>query len=249
METTMNRDNPVIGEGVRVLTLRDQAPDCEILINKRLYDLKDLVVNKRVVDIGCGYGRNRKVVESVGGEWVDVEPFEGGAHTVVADAENLPFEDASFDVAIMDAVLEHIPDVGKAFAETARVIKPGGCFIGYVAFMECFHEISYSHLSFKALEHYSKINGMKLEKIGGGGAFGIDYHLRVLLYPLPFKLARKIIASIIRGVIKIKSKFAYLGLRYKRKLSSAEAKELSALYYKVECLRQSNGFEFIIRKL
>lgn len=245
----MNRDNPVKGEGVRVLTLRDQAPDCEILINKALYDLKDLVVNKRVVDIGCGYGRNRKVVESVGGEWVGVEPFEGGAHTVVADAENLPFEDASFDVAVMDAVLEHIPDVGKAFAETARVIKPGGCFVGYVAFMECFHEISYSHLSFKALEHYAKINGMKLERIAGGSAFGIDYHLRVLLYPIPFKYSRKVIASMIRGWIKLKSKLAYLGLRYKRKLSSTEAKELSSLYYNVECLRQSNGFEFIIRKL
>jgi SAM-dependent methyltransferase len=249
METTMNRANPAKAQGVRILTLKDQAPNCEIYINTELYDLKDLVANKRVVDIGCGYGANRKVVESVGGEWVGVEPFEGGAHTVVADAENLPFADASFDVAIMDAVLEHIPDVSKAFAETARVIKPGGCFIGYVAFMECFHEISYSHLSFKALEHFANINGMKLEKISGGSAFGIDYHLRVLLYPLPFKYGRKIVASMIRGWIKLKSKFAYLGLRYKRKLSSAEASELSALYYKVECLRQSNGFQFIIRKL
>ncbi len=245
----MNRENPAKAQGVRILTLKDQAPDCEIFINKDLYDLKDLVANKKVVDIGCGYGANRKVVEAVGGEWVGVEPFEGGAHTVVADAENLPFEDGSFDVAIMDAVLEHIPDVSKAFAETARVVKPGGCFIGYVAFMECFHEISYSHLSFKALEHFANINGMKLEKISGGGAFGIDYHLRVLLYPLPFKYGRKIIASMIRGWIKLKSKVAYLGLRYKRKLSPAEASELSALYYKVECLRQSNGFQFIIRKL
>ncbi|HVA98219.1 MAG TPA: class I SAM-dependent methyltransferase [Bacteroidia bacterium] len=238
----------VKGQGVRKLSLIDQAPDCEMFINTPLYVLTDLVKNKKVVDIGCGYGRNRSIVESVGGEWIGVEPFEGGAHTVVGDAENLPFENNTFDVAIMDAVLEHIPNVSKAFSEIARVLKPGGLFIGYVAFMECFHEISYSHLSFKALEHYSKINGMKLEKISGGSAFGIDYHLRVLFYPLPFKYSRKMIAWMIRGIIRTKSKIAYVGLRFKRKLKSEEAKELASLYFKIECLRQSNGFQYIIRK-
>jgi len=244
----MNRDSPALGQGVRKLTLKDQAPQCEIFINRPIYDFEEIVANKKVVDIGCGYGRNKSIVEAAGGEWVGVEPFEGGAHTVVGDAENLPFEDESFDVAIMDAVLEHVPDVGKAFAEVARVLKLGGVFIGYVAFMECYHEISYSHLSFKALEHYSEINGMKLEKISGGGAFGIDYHLNVLLYPFPFKIFRKTVAWMIRFTIKLKSKAAYFGLRYKRKLNRGEAGEMADLYYRVECLRQSNGFTHLIRK-
>lgn len=245
----MKNNDPALGQGVRALTLRDQAPDCEIRINGPIYDFKEIVSNKKVVDIGCGYGRNRKVVESVGGEWIGVEPFEGGAHTVVGDAEDLPFEDNEFDVAIMNAVLEHIPDVSKAFSEVARVLKPGGVFIGYVAYMECFHEISYSHLSFKALEHYSNINGMKLEKISGGAAFGIDYHLRVLLYPIPFKYARKLLAKLIRWTFRFKAKMSYLVLRYRRKMDADEAKEMADLYYKVECLRQSNGFTHLIRKL
>ncbi|MCT4581499.1 MAG: methyltransferase domain-containing protein [Flavobacteriales bacterium] len=244
----MGQKKPVPGQGVRKLTLKDQAPDCEIYINQPVYQLREVVANKKVVDIGCGYGKNRAIVEAVGGEWIGVEPFEGGAHVVVGDAEDLPFDTATFDVAIMDAVLEHIPDVGKAFSEVARVLKPGGVFVGYVAFMECFHEISYSHLSFKALEHYSNINGMKLEKVSGGGAFGIDYHLNVLFYPLPFKLFRKLIAKMMRFTFKVKSKFGYLGLKYKRKLSTEEAKETADLYYKIECLRQSNGFSYVIRK-
>ena len=244
----MNRENPDLGKGVRYLGLKDQAPDCEIFINQPIYDLKVLCRNKKVVDIGCGYGRNRKIIESVGGEWIGVEPFEGGAHTVVADAENLPFEDNTFDIAIMDAVLEHIPDVSKAYAEVARVLKPGGLFIGYVAFMECFHEISYSHLSFKALEHYSNINNMTMEKVAGGSRFGIDYHLMVLFYPLPFKYLRGLVAASIRGLFRIKSWIAYLGLRAKRRLNHSEARELSSLYYKLECLRQSNGFTYVVRK-
>jgi len=244
----MNATPHIKSQGVRRLTIEDQAPDCEIRINEPVYKLREIVADKTVVDIGCGFGDNRPIVESVGGHWTGVEPFEGGAHTVVGDAENLPFDDNQFDVAIMDAVLEHIPDVSKAFAEVARVLKPNGVFIGYVAFMECFHEISYSHLSFKALEHFANINGLKLEKVSGGTAFGIDYHLRVLFYPLPFKTMRKIIASMIRGIFKVKSRIAYLGLRYRRKMSVTEARKKAELYYKVECLRQSNGFNFIIRK-
>ena len=152
-----------LGKGVRKLGVNDRLPDAEISINRTIYDLAEICAGKkRVADIGCGYGRNRSLVESLGGEWVGIEPFEGGAHTVTASAEDLPFEDESFDVVVMDAVLEHIPNVGAAFAETARILKRGGCFVGYVAYMECFHEISYSHLSFMALEHYSKINGLRL---------------------------------------------------------------------------------------
>jgi ubiquinone/menaquinone biosynthesis C-methylase UbiE len=243
-----NKSKPALGQGVRKLTLKDQAPNCEIYINEPIYTIKEICRGKKVVDIGCGYGRNREIVGAVGGEWTGVEPFEGGAHTVVADAQNLPFNDNTFDIAIMDAVLEHIPEVEKAISEVSRVLKPGGLFIGYVAFMECFHEISYSHLSFKALEHYAETYGMRLKKISGGSRFGIDYHLKVLFYPLPFNFSRRIIASCIRGIIKLKSKIAYLGLRYKRRLTSKEASETSNLYYKVECLRQSNGFVYIIKK-
>ncbi|HMD56128.1 MAG TPA: methyltransferase domain-containing protein [Solirubrobacteraceae bacterium] len=46
--------------------------------------------------------------------------------TAPADAERLPFEDASFDLVLGHAVLHHIPDLGRAFAEFERVLAPGG---------------------------------------------------------------------------------------------------------------------------
>jgi ubiquinone/menaquinone biosynthesis C-methylase UbiE len=46
--------------------------------------------------------------------------------TQAADAEALPFADASFDLVLGHAVLHHIPDLPRAFAEFERVLAPGG---------------------------------------------------------------------------------------------------------------------------
>jgi SAM-dependent methyltransferase len=46
--------------------------------------------------------------------------------TAVCDAENLPFENNTFDVVFGHAVLHHIPDLERAFGEFRRVLKPGG---------------------------------------------------------------------------------------------------------------------------
>jgi SAM-dependent methyltransferase len=43
-----------------------------------------------------------------------------------ADAEALPFPDGSFDLVLGHAVLHHLPDLEKAFAEFHRVLAPGG---------------------------------------------------------------------------------------------------------------------------
>src|SRR5437588_933194 len=43
-----------------------------------------------------------------------------------ADAESLPFPDESFDLVLGHAVLHHLPDLRRAFAEFFRVLRPGG---------------------------------------------------------------------------------------------------------------------------
>ncbi len=239
---------PPIGQGVRKLGLDDQLPQCEIVINRPIYALEELAAGKSVVDIGCGYGRTRPVVEGVGGTWVGVEPFPGGGSTVTAFAEDLPFEDGSFELVIMDAVLEHLPELEDSFAEVARVLKPGGKFVGYCAFMECFHEISYHHLSFKALEHLSRKYGLVLTRVGGGNRFGIDHHLGVIFYPVPFEFVRMLIAASIRGIFRLKSLAAAAAIKFSRRLSWRDALAKGRDYYELECLRQSIGFTFVIEK-
>jgi SAM-dependent methyltransferase len=44
----------------------------------------------------------------------------------VADAENLPFPDNSFDVVYSYGVMHHSPNTSRCFREAYRVLKPGG---------------------------------------------------------------------------------------------------------------------------
>jgi SAM-dependent methyltransferase len=43
-----------------------------------------------------------------------------------ADAESLPFTGESFDLVLGHAVLHHLPDLARVFAEMHRVLRPGG---------------------------------------------------------------------------------------------------------------------------
>jgi ubiquinone/menaquinone biosynthesis C-methylase UbiE len=62
-----------------------------------------------------------------------LETLEGNAaqlglavETAACDAAALPFEDESFDLVLGHAVLHHLPDLDRAFAEFWRVLAPGG---------------------------------------------------------------------------------------------------------------------------
>jgi len=45
---------------------------------------------------------------------------------ITADSESLPFSDGSFDLVVGHAVLHHLPDLDRSFAEFLRVLAPGG---------------------------------------------------------------------------------------------------------------------------
>jgi ubiquinone/menaquinone biosynthesis C-methylase UbiE len=46
--------------------------------------------------------------------------------TRACDAEDLPFDDAEFDLVLGHAILHHLPDLDRAFHELRRVLRPGG---------------------------------------------------------------------------------------------------------------------------
>lgn len=122
--------------------VREWAIYREILIDKCLNFLKDKNKNKTLIlDCGCGNGavtfriakENADIIamdssmemvkivkEKIGRFWLQ------NIFPLVADSENLPFKDCSFDCIIISGVLHHIPEIEKALEEGARILKKEG---------------------------------------------------------------------------------------------------------------------------
>jgi len=108
-----------------------------------LLELCHIDGSKYILEVGCGVGRTpayvaRKYRCRVVG--VDIREKmiarskerakrEGLEHLLefqVADAQDLPFEDDSFDVVMCESVVVMVPDQHKALSEYVRVTRPGG---------------------------------------------------------------------------------------------------------------------------
>ena len=108
------------------------------------WGLGRLAEGERVLDLGSGAGTDSLIAAQMVGErghvtGIDMTPeMLGKARAAAADmgatnvefveaeAERLPFADASFDVVISNGVIDLIPDKDAVFAEIFRVLAPGG---------------------------------------------------------------------------------------------------------------------------
>ncbi|MET7242667.1 class I SAM-dependent methyltransferase [Methylobacterium sp. EM32] len=106
-----------------------------------------------LLDFGCGGSHHRAFIEGFGYRWQGVD-YMGGVATGVAaaveaqpdivfyDGLTLPFPDASFDVVFSMLSLHCVQDIGRSFSEIARVLRPGGRFIGQTASLEAMQDFT-----------------------------------------------------------------------------------------------------------
>lgn len=90
----------------------------------------------RVLEIACGTGRVTRHLVARGLEVVATDLFEPmvavarqrapGATFQTADAQALPFPDASFDAVVCQFGLMFLPDKALGVREMRRVLRPGG---------------------------------------------------------------------------------------------------------------------------
>lgn len=101
-------------------------------------------VHGRILDLGCGPGamaislispRRTVVAFDLSPQMVLAarELIGDLASYCVGDAAALPFADHSFDAVVTTGVLEYVPEISRALGEIARVLRPGGTFVGTVS--------------------------------------------------------------------------------------------------------------------
>jgi ubiquinone/menaquinone biosynthesis C-methylase UbiE len=99
---------------------------------------------ERVLDMGCARGDLLREMARHNDGWGLLAGFDFSPGMVtkgvelgaglpvrffVADAQSMPLLDGTFDVVMARHMLYHVPDIQRAVAEVARVLRPGGQFL------------------------------------------------------------------------------------------------------------------------
>lgn len=104
-----------------------------------LADLAGDVAGLDVLDLACGQGQAARMVAGLGATVTAIDVSEAmlaharrhksrGITYVLGDAQELPFDDASFDGVVCHMALMDIPDLHATIASVSRVLREGGWF-------------------------------------------------------------------------------------------------------------------------
>jgi SAM-dependent methyltransferase len=102
------RDSPTHREG----------PDLDLVV-----ELCEPAEGVRAIDVATGGQHVARRLREAGATVVTVDPAPGMEPDVISRAEELPFADASFDVAACRIAAHHFDDVAAAVREMARVVS------------------------------------------------------------------------------------------------------------------------------
>ncbi len=98
------------------------------------------------LDVGCGNGAFTQLIAETCAPasltaadpspgqlaYARTRPIAGSPQFVQADAMDMPFPNASFDIVVSALVLFFVPDPARALSEMARIVRPGGLVAAYL---------------------------------------------------------------------------------------------------------------------
>lgn len=200
--------------------------------NLVIHFLTDHLKNKRnnkILDVGCGTGKNIETFTKVGTVWgidsskeaINFCKKRGLRNITLGNIEKIPFDKEFFDCVTTLDVLEHVDD-SKALKEIYRVLKKSGIAVATVpAFPKLWsrwdevlhHKRRYTQ---KTLKSVLQKNGFKIVKISYIHSF---LFLPVLIirtvknlihknyYPSDFKLSNKVINYLLENIANLEKFF------------------------------------------
>jgi SAM-dependent methyltransferase len=89
---------------------------------------------KHILDIGCGVGtyvrRFLDFTPDAYGVDIDLPRLNSRVpNLMAADSENQPFRSATFDLVVLNEVIEHVQDDRATLRESLRLLRPGGLVV------------------------------------------------------------------------------------------------------------------------
>lgn len=115
-----------------IFSLFNRSPKSNAAVIERL----GLTPEDRFLDLGCGAGAALEHAVATGALSAGIDPSPPmarragervpGAEVKVGSAEEIPFGDATFDVAIAISTYHHWADAAVGLDEVRRVLAPGG---------------------------------------------------------------------------------------------------------------------------
>ena len=186
-------------------------------------DLLEPSPDDLILDAGCGYGRVAARLLSKKAQMIGVDisrqmikycnrDLQGEFAGAIADIQNLPFREGSFDKIVCVGVLVHVESPRQVIQECARVLKPGGFFVTVnnnllLLYYSLFHSLRFlvadwvRRLLGRRRRRYvmryrspfwyanlAKEAGLQVEKIQGDTFIGILKIKQFTLFPPEFSL-------------------------------------------------------------
>lgn len=128
---------------------------------------------------------------------------------IVVDANDIPFEENTFDAVIAQAVLEHVTDPARCVSEIHRVLRPEGLVFAEIPFMQQTHGggidfTRFTHVGIRRLfRHFKEVDS------GACCGPGMALAWSILYFWLSFTTNR-----VLRGMIKVVGAFTLFPLKY-----------------------------------
>ena len=142
-------------------------------------------------------------------ELVESDVTFGSRTNLVCDAHDSPFDDASFDGVVAQAVLEHVVDPYRCVAEIHRVLKLGGLVYAETPFMQQVHGERYDFTRFTHLGHRRLFREFEEIESGAVCGPGMALALSYQAFLLSFAASRNA-----RNLIRLFARLTAFPLKY-----------------------------------